>query len=198
MISLATTIDDANVKKIIRKLDKSLRGAPANSVIAEAAAEKAREHLRELSASRHRPTQRNSFYLRAADAVLAQSDNTEAVVAIPHTGLALRYYGGTVRPSGRTSLITGKPISHLAIPRAGTEAEGKTPYDFRGRLSLIITARKKAYLGKEEPDGSFTPLFWLVKESKHDADKNVLPTTDEFRAAAVEALEEFAEEVANG
>ena len=198
MIALSVNIDDKPVRKLLKKLPRDLRGAPANAVVAEAAAEKARAHLRALSSERHRASGPRSFYLRAAEAVVALSDDSGAVVEIPHTGLALRRYGGEVSPSGKTSLVTGKPIRRLAVPKEGSEAEGRTPYDFRGKVSLVITKRKKAFLGKPEADGSFTPLFWLVESTRHEPDPSVLPTDAEFQSAAVEALEEFVKEIDNG
>lgn len=167
-------------------------------IVAEAAAETTRGHLLELHAARHRGVTQRSFYLRAAEAVVADASKDGARVQIDHAGLALRFYGGRVYPSGRTSLITGKPIRRIAVPKEGSEAEGKTPYDFRGRVSLIITKRKKAFLGKEEADGSFTPLFWLVEMTKHEKDPTVLPTDDTLADAAEEAIDEYIQEVSNG
>lgn len=198
MISLAVQVDDKELKKLVRKLPPAMRGTAANEVISEAAAEVTREHLRSLHNTRHRPGLSKSFYLSAADAVVSLSDDNSAVVDIPHTGLALRYYGGDVYPSGKISLITGKPIRHLAIPVEGSEAEGKTPYDLRGSTSLVVTKRKKAFLVKKDSDEEITPLFWLVEKSHHEADKTVLPTDEALQKAASEALNEMIMEVANG
>lgn len=198
MISLAVQVDDKELKKLVKKLPKAMRGAAANEVMAESAAEVTREHLRSLHNTRHRPGFSKSFYISAADAVVSLSDDNSAVVDIPHTGLALRYYGGDVYPSGKTSLITGQPIRRLAIPKEGSEAEGKTPYDFRGSVELVVTKRKKAFLAKKDSEGELSPLFWLVKKAHHEEDKTVLPTDEALQKAASEALNEMIMEVANG
>jgi hypothetical protein len=81
------------------------------------------------------------------------------------------------------------------VPKKGSEAEGKTPFDFRGRVSLIITKRKKAYLGEKESDGSFTPLFWLVKMTKHEKDPTVLPTDEDLFDAVEKGVADLVEEL---
>ncbi len=198
MLYILVNTDSGELAELLARLSAEANSKDLIEVVAESAAEATREHLRDLHDKRHRNVTGRSFYLRAADAVVADSSGDDARVTIDHTGLALRYYGGTVRPSGRTSLITGKPIRRIAVPKEGSEAEGKTPYDFRGRVSLIITKRKKAYLGKEEPDGSFTPLFWLVKETNHKPDKTVLPTDDTLADAAEAAIKEQIQEILHG
>jgi len=200
MINLSIDIQDGKISEFLDALPDALTGHDANEIAAEAAAEKTRDHLRALHGTRHRPGSGRSFYLRAADAVVTGATADEGKVEIDHTGLALRYYGGDVEPSGKISLITGKPIRHLAIPRQGSEAEGKTPYDFKNEnLELGFGKKGTLYLGKRESGGKrISALFWLVDSTHHEEDKTVLPTHAELADAAVDALSEYVEEVNRG
>ena len=195
MIAMVVNIQDNGAREFLSALHMSLAGESANAVAAEAAAERTREHFKALSASRHRPGSSKDYYQNAVEAVVSSADASSGKVSIDYTGLALRRYGGEVKPSGKTSLITGKPIRRLAVPKEGSEAEGRTPYDFRGKVSLVVTKRKKAFLGKPEADGSFSPLFWLVETTHHDPDPSVLPTDDDFYSAVKTALSDLVEEL---
>jgi len=199
MLDLIVNTDSGELAELLARLSGEVKSKDLIEDVSEAAADATREHLRGLSAKRHRGVTAKSFYLRAADSVVADYSGDDARVEIPHTGLALRYYGGRVEPSGKVSLITGKPIRHLAIPRKGSEAEGKTPYDFKGQDLELGFGKKSLYLGKPEGDGKkLTPLFWLVEKSDHEADKSVLPSDDTLADAAEAAIDEHIQEIIHG
>ncbi len=193
MITLGVNADSRDLSAYITRLRLALRGAPAARVVAEAGADATRSHLYGLANSRHRQAQRLNFYARAADAVVAEPVTGGAEITISHTGLALRYFGGTVRPSGRTSLVTGRPIRRLAVPIPGKGAEGKTPAEF-SNLFMIRSKGGNALLAGKKPNGMVGLLFMLLAKTVHKADKSVLPTDDAYRAAAQDALAELLEE----
>ena len=125
------------------------------------------------------------FWQKAAASVKGTSTATEATVSIPDRGVALHYYGGTVKPSGRISSVTGRAITRLAIP-LDASAYGKSPGDFpKGSLTLIgnVLARK---LGRGK-DAPFTALFALVRSVHINPHPDILPPDAEIGATAAKA-----------
>ena len=123
------------------------------------------------------------FWQKAAASVKGTSTATDATVSITHRGVALQYYGGKVKPSGRISSVTGRPITRLASP-LDASAYGKTPGDFpKGSLTLIGNV-----LARMPKGGGFgTALFALVRSVTIKKHPDVLPTEAEIGAAAVNA-----------
>lgn len=193
MITLSVNTDSREVQAVLRRLRRDLQGGAAARVVAEAGADVTRGHLFGLAAARHRRGQPQNFYARAADSVVARALADGAEITVPHTGLALRYYGGTVRPSGRVSLVTGRPIRRLAVPIPGKGAEGKTPAEFDG-LFMIRSKGGNALLAGRKANGMVGLLFMLLPKTEHRPDKGVLPGDDEYRSAAAEALTLLLEE----
>ena len=170
--------------------------ARAATACAEAGAETVRAHLTNLSAQRHRPGQRLNFWLAAADSVTREVSGDTATVRIPHAGAAQRYYGGEIRPSGRTSPVTGRPVRRLAVGLPGTPGEGHTPADFPGLFLILKKGSRKggdkggAYLARQTPDG-VQRLFTLLARVRQRPDPTVLPADAELSAAAAEAILEL-------
>jgi len=198
MMTVSLSQDDSDVQALLERLGRAVAdGRAMNRVVAEAGADATREHLRGLSRSRHRAVVAHNFYGRAADAVVGSAQQDGAEISIAHEGLRLRWLGGRVFPSGRTSLVTGKPIRKLAIPLSGSPAEGKAVGEFRD-LTLVVTRRKKAFLAQRKSRGALTFLFVLKEMTKHDPDPSVMPTDDAYRTSALHALDVFVEEVSRG
>ena len=198
MLDIQVNLDGSGAIGLLRKLQWSFQGRAASRAVGEACAKLTRDHLCRIASSRHRSGLARNFYARAADAVVSEPVSHGAMITIPHTGLALRYYGGTVRPSGRVSLVTGRPIKRLAIPIKGRGAEGRLPKDFKGLFVVASKRSGKAVLAGRGPSGLVRALFTLVKSSTHKADKSVLPTDDQYTAAGADALDELLAETING
>jgi len=180
----------------VTELFSKLYGAAAEKgteVVAEAAAELTRTHIDGIAGKRHRSRSPRNYYAEAAASVIREWDDNTATVSIPHAGFALRYYGGTVRPSGRTSLITGKPIRRLAIPISGSPAEGKTPGDFKD-IFFLKSKKGNGLLAQDKGNGLISVLFSLHDKTEHEEDKSILPTDAEYDAAVVKAIETLIEE----
>jgi len=68
--------------------------------------------------------QGKDYYDGAADATSMEESSEGVTVSIAWRGIGIhwvgtqRYLGGPLRPTGRTSEITGRPIKNLAIPTA--------------------------------------------------------------------------------
>lgn len=194
MINLFVNIDNKEVATLLKELPITIR-QKAPQVVAEAGAELTRVHIDGISRARHRSRSPRDFYQAAANSVIQQVVSDGAEISIPHIGFALRYHGGTVRPSGRISLITGRPIRRLAIPLSGSPAEGKTPGDFDN--VFVVKGKKKgtAFLAGKKGRGLIRLLFALVEKTEHKADHSILPTEAEYQTAAEKAIQTLINEV---
>lgn len=147
-----------------------------------------------------------NFWQEAADdvvvtpSVTAQKGKRETVqaeVQIRKRGVALRYYGGTVQPSGNISELTGKPIKSLLLPGKELKANGGDLYDFvRDPSKVYVLKKRGGRVLLMEDMGKGTPprlLGRLVKLTKHRPNKKVLPTRthmkDEARKGAMFILQ---------
>lgn len=64
-----------------------------------------------------RASQSRYFWPEASQSVTPpRLDGNMAVVLITKKGVRLHWMGGTVRPSGKTSRVTGRPIKSLLVP----------------------------------------------------------------------------------
>lgn len=188
MFSLIVTIlGGAETQRTIYPL-RSEGEQRVREAIGRKAASLTREHLYRMANERHRANVAHNFYGDAADAVTFD-DNAEAavVVRIAKTGIAQRYYGGRIEAVN---------YRHLWIPIA-PESEGKTAGEFDDLIPIVnpLTNRGVAV----PKDNREHPLFALVPEVTQEADPSVLPTEEEYTAAAesaIAALLDFSREMA--
>jgi len=169
MLSFSVKIDEtvtAKSEAVIRK------------VIAAKAATVVKDHFVALGRARHRGGSFN-FYGRAARATSHGVSGQAAFVSIDQEGIALRRYGGTVRPR------KGK---YLTIP-ADKSAHGKRAREF-GNLHFRRNASGDS--GRLcDPAGRV--FYWLIKQSTHKPDPSVLPTDAEIQTAATAAMQDWVE-----
>lgn len=186
---LNVTLDSKEARQAIADAVGKASPARVAKVVAKSSETFVAAHLFNLGNTRHQAGHMFNFYAAAADAVTSETYEGDAFVRIQHEGLALRYFGGIVKPSGRPSLVTGRPIRMLSLP-AAPEAEQKTPGDFSGLF--LIKSRKlgKAYLAGKKPNGMIGILFRLVPQTVHKADATVLPTAGSLTENAVMAIME--------
>jgi hypothetical protein len=196
MIELIVNQDNAEIKALLSRIDASKFVPALNAIMAEAGSDITRTHLYGLASKRHRSSQRLNFYARAADSVVTEIDADGALIKIPHTGLALRYFGGRVVPSGRTSLVTGRPIRRLAVPIPGNGAEGKLPAEFPG-MFMVRSRKGNALLAGRKPNGMVSVLFMLLPYTDHAPDESVLPTDAQYQDAAVKAVKALVDRKTN-
>jgi hypothetical protein len=177
MLSFSVKIDEtvtAKSEAVIRGIE---RGAH-RKVIASKAATVVKDHFVALGRARHRGGSFN-FYGRAARATSHGVSGQAAFVSIDQEGIALRRYGGTVRPR------KGK---YLTIP-ADKSAHGKRAREF-GNLHFRRNASGDS--GRLcDPAGRV--FYWLIKQSTHKPDPSVLPTDAEIQTAATAAMQDWVE-----
>lgn len=190
MLTLNVNIADATVQRTL-SATAAVTPADCSRVAAEAGADTVRANFAQLASRRHRPRQRINYYLQAADSVIREVHGSQALIRIPHTGIAQRYYGGIIRPTGRPSKVTGKPVQKLAIGLSGSPAAGHTPADF---TDLFLVVRKPqagskggAYLARRKNSG-IEFLFVLLSQVSQSADSTVLPPETRLASAAAEAI----------
>lgn len=140
------------------------------------------------------------FWQGAADSteVDKQTEGSTAYVVVRQKGVRLHWKGGTVRPTGKPSAVTGKPTKSLLIPFADsplrkkgvTLAELKLPEE----EMHVITSRNGCPLlvhGKRlKTRTNLTWLGKLVPQAHFDARPDVLPNAKELKSAAILGAEE--------
>lgn len=147
-----------------------------------------------------------NYWAGAAEATESHMEGRTARVTVSHTGVRLHLEGGTVRATGRTSPVTGKPTKSLLVPgpdsplrkRRITLAEAGIPedeimvlYSVKSHLPYLarVQERKRMYKGWKQ---KVTPLGLLLKSVTHDPDRTVLPSdeqlTDTVKTSAVDTL----------
>ena len=196
-----------NATPTIRKLIGCMNPQAVNQVAGRSGANVMKSWLRDLESSRPNALggARTHFWGKAASAVGYEAGSDGATVYTAATGVLYQRFGGTLKPSGRVSSVTGKAIVNLAIP-ARAEAHGKVPSDFNNLIPLIRRRNGKptaialveaesqdVTLGKPRKDGTRKVkrgqergggvLFWLVKQAQKDPDEGVFPPDDLIRDA---------------
>jgi hypothetical protein len=144
-----------------------------------------REHIVKIAPSRHKTAERlgakpTGYYERVADGVTSRGDAEVAVVSLGGDA------GGFARAFGDVTIVPRK-AKNLAIP-AKAAAYGKRPGEIAD-LELLFMGRKAGggfalALGKKTAGGAREVWFWLVKKVFQKQDRTLLPTDDQFLAAA--------------
>ena len=132
------------------------------------------------------------FWKEAADSVQVEPGKNGTVnINIYKRGVHLRYAGGTVKPSGQISELTGKPIKSLLIPgpRTPMRTQGLDLYDVvkdPRRVHTIKNHAGRIYLVEDvEQEGQkMRYLGRLVKQTRHSPDPTVLPSEQAMQEAA--------------
>lgn len=180
------TVDAAAALRTLSGVEAAALGPELAEAVAESCAELTRGWLENLSARRHRPGNPHDFFLSAADSVLAESSPGQAAVTVTKTGFRQRLLGGEIRPGGRPSLATGKPVRRLAVPIPGTDAEFRLPAEFEHLF--VLAGKRRAVLAREGPGGKPEPLFLLLPKVRQDPDPSVLPPLSDYAARAAREI----------
>jgi len=145
-----------------------------------------KDHLTEHYATRPNKLGAPStgFYRKVLESAEATSDGTNVTISLTQVGLRLRYYGGIVRPTGRISEVTGKPIKFLAFPVV-PEAHGKVPAEMPG-----LYWRPGGLFRMEGPKKATTDprIFALARQTTHLPDPQILPPPATVLEATAVAL----------
>ncbi len=184
-------------------IDRVLLTAPAeftaeqmNLVAKDAAlgvATLARKNFRKLASAT-----KSRFYWHEAAAstqVADEMDEATAYVAIRHKGVRLHWQGGTIRATGETSEVTGRPTRALLIPfedspmrkRRSTLHEMHYPPE---QVRVLKSRTGAPLLVRAEPMKRKTKLTWLgklVTSATFKPRADVIPSASAMREAAAKA-----------
>lgn len=129
-----------------------------------------------------------SFWEEAASSLRTASRDGKATLDITKRGVALRFFGGVVKPAGNISEMTGKPTKSLLIPSRELRQDGGDLYDNvrdPRRVHVIKNKAGRVYLVEDGEGGEKMRLLGrLVKSTTHKPNPRVLPTREEMRQAA--------------
>ena len=147
------------------------------------------EHFRKLPGRK--------FWSDAADSVnvspkASVGGKAMARVEVLKHGVALRFFGGVVKPRGNISELTGRPTKSLLIPGKDLRANGGELIDVvknPKKLHVIKTKAGKVLLvedipGKKGKEAEVRIHGQLVKRTVHKPNPRVLPTVEQMQAAA--------------
>lgn len=122
------------------------------------------------------------FWGDAVKSTEVQQHGDVASLTVSHKGVRLQYLGGTVRPTGKISEITGKPIKTLLVPLKGSPLKNKSlkelPID-RDSIKVIPREGKSSLLAAITGKGKkaqLTPLAVLLKQTTITPDDRVFPS----------------------
>ena len=129
----------------------------------------------------------------ATDTTVSGSDITIVVDAIKVRGIKRHYTGGgTIRPSGKISEITGKPIRYLTIP-INAAAHGNTVAMMQ-RLGVNLYRRGSVLVAQSGPEKSDSDVaMYALKKSIGPQTPNpaILPTQNAYYDAINTAVDEL-------
>lgn len=137
------------------------------------------------------------YWKDAANSVRTTRHGAGYAVIISHKGVRLHWKGGTVRPTGKPSRVTGRPTKNLLIPFADSPlrqarqtleefTQHHGGYEIRcipGKGGICLAAAKQ---GAKESD--YIWLGKLVKKATHKPRPEVLPSVDAMNNAARAAM----------
>lgn len=156
-------------------------------------------HVRGTLEEHFRAQGGRKFWPKAADSVhvspqASEGGTARARIEILKHGVALRFFGGVVKPRGNISDLTGRPTKSLLIPGKELRANGGELIDVvknPKKLHVIKTKAGKVLLvedipGKKGKEDEIRIHGQLVKRTVHKPNPRVLPTVEQMQAAARE------------
>lgn len=186
MIRTSVTIDNTATPYLDKVLREMEQKQPVHQAMAEGATALVQRHFAGLGTSnRNRLGGRSGFWQRMLGGTKALATQSFGYVLMPRP-VALRYFGGTVRPVNKKL---------LAIP-ARTEAYNRSPRDFvdlrfvKTKRGGMLVQKDQSEVGTKKETGG-TVLYWLVKSVTVRGDTGVLPTMEALGQAAVTSGEDF-------
>jgi hypothetical protein len=195
-------IKDAATPAIANLRKKLADPRKVNDVMGKAALPVFRDNFKKLNSTNHNKFGlRSTFWDRMIEGTRAVASIDVATIVMPRE-VALRYYGGTVRP---------KKANFLAIP-ARQEAYGKSPRDFSDLCFAVLnpggpvliqneqskisyrknrkTGQRQIIRGESTGGGVF---YWLKPSAAIKKNPNVLPTPGEVLDAVAAGINDYLE-----
>lgn len=189
MITL--TIEKLSIRTPAGFTEEQLRRVAVDAALGTATAvRKNFRKLQEKTGSKH-------YWHGAASStqVAEKTEGRTAYVAVRQKGVRLHWKGGTVRPTGKPSEVTGKPTKALLIPFDDSPLKKRrvSLYELhypQEDIHVFKSASGCPILVAAEHQKRKTKLIWLgklVKAAHYEARPEVMPTAEGMLAAAVEA-----------
>lgn len=180
-----------NTTEKLTKLSRALKDkAGLNQATSFSVARLVREHFRAIGKKQTNKFSRPStFWSRMINSVRPVFSNKSAVVET-NRAIALRYFGGIVRPTGSKRFLT-IPVNPNAYNRKAADFPGMFVFRYGGD-----GPKGRAYLAIQEKSGGVGPgkkdkltLMYLLKSfTKHKADESVLPNKAQMDSAMREGV----------
>lgn len=177
MLRFSVNVAKDTATPAMDRLRRAMRPEQLATIAAREGAALVVSNFEQLAAYRHRDgvaAVSHNFYLAAADSTNgAHSGRVAYITTHGPAGIRQRLLGGDIQPVNAV---------HLFIPLPGTPAEGRTPGDFTGMLTVIWNARTGKGVAKEKgKDGRV--LFALSDYIRQDPDPRVYPDNTAFSNA---------------
>lgn len=196
----------------IQRAEETLSPEQLSMAGGRAVATRLRDHFqdREVSHSNKRGWPRQKFWSKAVKAVQNPAAATSltsrgsgAVISINQAGIALLYFGGTVRPIVARMLTIpaapeaygqrAKDFSDLVLDRRVNPETGKLQACLvQAQQTAVRLGPKSKKTGLRRYRGTKVGgkvLFWLAKDATIRPDKSVLPTQSELERVSAAAIE---------
>jgi len=181
-VSLTITIDASRARAGFDKLQQRLNSDELKLRMGKSVAELIRRHLRDRNSTHANELggKRTNFWARASEAVNFRAVSDGAEVSVSQEGVLQRYLGGTIRP------VNAKALTIPVHPKA----YGKSAREFKdlklvqgNRVALLVQRPKGKQIGE---------VYFVLKRSvTQEADPSVLPTEEQIKETAANAVQRF-------
>jgi hypothetical protein len=151
-----------------------------------------RDYFDQLSATRHATADRlvaepSGFWDQARDATTSMATEEAAVVSIAKPGIGRAGHDVPITP--------GPGKQYLTIPLIA-EAYNKRAYTVPGLFAIRSKENPgNLTLVKEEPDGSVTPWYALVRSVTQYQDRTILPSDQALTVEAMEGIRDYIDQL---
>jgi hypothetical protein len=184
-----------NSVESLTKLSKALKNPEAlNRVTSTAVAREVRSVFTAIeSKEKNKFGRPPTFWSKMIKSVRPVFSATSALVEM-NRAIALRYFGGIVRPTGGKKFLT-IPVSKDAYNKSARSFPNLFVFRYggdgaNGKAYLAMQDRKGDGIGPGKKD-KLTLMYLLLRSTKHKADKSVLPTAERIKKVMSDAIAEY-------
>lgn len=201
MLSLSVQIEETATGALRRTMGRLESAEELHDAMGAAVKKLAADHLRTTKSSPN-----TGWWGRATRMISHTATATEATVTYNQTGVALRYYGGTVKQKPGGPLLT-IPFATVPVENGTRKAARKMgnlvflPARRPARKGVVgVLAEGETYIRKRGKNKGKPGIrakkggqlyYTLMTEVTHQADPTVLPTEAELLATAAQAGNDF-------
>ncbi|MDD5676581.1 MAG: hypothetical protein PHW60_01140 [Kiritimatiellae bacterium] len=206
MITIEISKDDAS--PALDRLQDSLEGPAIQESMGRAGVNLLQDHFKTLADERHRDAAPHNFYADAARSTHHFTTHDSVILSISKTGIAQRYFGGTIKPVNAKYLtISARDETVGRRAREFNNLEmlfGRNgPYALAERQSTDIRWRSaKAQKGWAHNPGKYRYaaagatrgggiFFWLVESVTQESDPTVLPEMETILEVVRQAASDY-------